>query len=154
MNIVEALFGMTMALVSIGGTVVIIMLIVKAVHSRQASRERMFTAALEKGVYDPKIMNPQNVSSGSASLGWGIFFGMVGLALLIGFSVLGILADAALGGLIPLAIGIGLVVFHIIMKRNTKDIEHNGDPIQFEPKVKPTTGAASIESNDHGNLGS
>ncbi len=150
MNAVEASFGVLMGLISISSTVVIIMLIVRAIQNRQASRERMFTAALEKGVYDPRIMNPRSASSGAASLGWGIFFAMVGIALLIGFGVLGIISEAALGGLIPLAIGIGLIAFHVIMKRGQKDIEHNGDPIQFEPKATPPTVATK---EDHGNFG-
>jgi len=153
MNIPEILFGMTMTLISIAGTVIIVMLIVTAIQSRQASRERAFRAALEKGVYDPTIMRAPTGGTGAASLGWGIFFTMVGLALLIGFLILGIAGDAALGGLIPLAIGLGLIVFHVIMKKSTKDMAHNGDPIRFEPKTPPTTGATSIESNDHGNLG-
>jgi hypothetical protein len=150
MHIAEVFFGVTMGLISIGATVIILMLIVRAVQHRQTSRERMFMAALEKGVYDPKIMYRGNVGTGAASLGWGIFFAMVGVALLIGFAILGIIGEAALGGLIPLAIGVGLIAFHVIMKRNQKDIEHNGDPIRFEPKVAPPTGSTR---NDHGNLG-
>lgn len=151
MNIPEILFGMTMSIISIGGTVIIIMLIVKAIENGRKTRERAFTAALEKGVYDPRILNPAP-RAGAASLGWGIFFTMVGIALLIGFGILGIAGDAALGGLIPLAIGVGLIVFHVIMKRSAKDIAHNGEPIRFEAKVTPMAGASSIESNDHGNL--
>ena len=150
MDITEALFGVLMGLISIGASVVIIMLIVRAIQNGRATRERVFRAALEQGVYDPKIMNPQPTGNGAASLGWGIFFTMVGIALLIGLGVLGVLNDAALGGLIPLAIGIGLIAFHIIMKRSQKDIEHNGDPIRFDPKVKPTVAA----KDESGILGS
>ncbi len=149
MQIPEILFGMTMALISIGGTVVIIMLIVRAIQNGRATRERAFKAALDRGIYDPKIMNPQPRGNGAASLGWGIFFTMVGIALLIGLGVLGVLNDASLGGLIPLAIGIGLIAFHIIMKRSQKDIEHNGDPIRFEPKVDPPA-----TTTDQGTFGS
>jgi len=138
MNIPEILFGMTMTLISIGGSIVIIMLIVRAIQNGRDTRERAFNAALEKGIYDPSIMSRTSVNSGAASLGWGIFFAMVGIALLIGFMILGIAGDAALGGLIPLAIGIGLIVFHIIMKRNSKDIERNGEPIRFDPSVGVT----------------
>ncbi len=152
MTIPGIFFGMTMSLISIGGAVIIIMLIVKAIQGRQSSRERMFTAALERGIYDPSIISRTTVNSGAASLGWGIFFAMVGVALLIGFVILGIAGDAALGGLIPLAIGIGLIVFHIIMKRNRQDIEHNGDPIRFEAKTVAPTGAAGSVKHDHGNL--
>ena len=150
MQIQEVLFGMTMALISIGGTVVIIMLIVRAIQNGRATRERAFKAALDRGIYDPKIMNPQPTGNGAASLGWGIFFAMVGIALLIGFGVLGIMKESALGGLIPLAIGIGLIAFHIIMKRSQKDIDHNGDPIRFDPAVTPTVAV----KDDHGVLGS
>lgn len=149
MNIPEILFGMTMTLISIGGTVIIIMLIVRAIQNGRATRERAFKAALDRGIYDPRIMNPQPTGNGAASLGWGIFFAMVGVALLIGFVILGIAGDAALGGLIPLAIGIGLIAFHILMKRGQKDIEHNGDPIRFDPAITPTT----VTKDDHGVLG-
>ncbi len=149
MLIPEILFGMTMTLISIGGTVVIIMLIVRAIQNGRATRERAFKAALDRGIYDPRIMNPSPTGSGAASLGWGIFFAMVGLALLIGFLILGIAGDAALGGLIPLAIGIGLIAFHIIIKRNQSDIEHNGDPVRFDPGVTPTVAT----KDDHQVLG-
>lgn len=152
MNIPEILFGMTMAIISIGGTVIIIMLIVKAIENGRKTRERAFKAALDSGVYDPKILHPAP-RAGAASLGWGIFFTMVGIALLIGFGILGIAGDAALGGLIPLAIGLGLIVFYILMRRSAQDVAQNGEPIRFEPKVTPTAGPTHSESNDHGNLG-
>jgi len=150
MGIPEILFGMTMTLISIGGTIVIIMLIVRAIQNGRATRERAFRAALDRGIYDPKIMNPQPTGNAAASLGWGIFFSMVGVALLIGFVILGIAGDAALGGLIPLAIGIGLIAFHVIIKRSQKDIEHNGDPIRFDPAITPATAS----EDDHSAIGS
>ena len=153
MQITEAAFGILMALISISSTVIIVMLITKTIQNGRATRERAFRAALEQGVYDPALIRSGGTpGTGAASLGWGIFFSMVGVALLIGFGVLGILGEAALGGLIPLAVGIGLILFHIIMRRNLKDMEHNGDPIRFDPKSTPTA-TMKVESGGPESLG-
>ena len=146
MAVPMAFFSFLVTLISLVACVLIVMLIVRSVQQGRVAREKAFRAALDRGVYDPKLI--RSTSSGgsrAASLGWGIFFFMVGIALLIGLGTLGVLADAALGGLIPLAIGVGLISFYIIMKRSQKDIEHNGDPIRFDPKV-----GQPVEKSDGG----
>ncbi len=153
MRVAEILFGMSMALISIGGTVIVIMLIVRAIQHGRSVRESAFKAALEKGIYDPTILHPGPNTTGAASLGWGIFFAAVGVALLIGFAALGIFGDALLGGLIPLAIGIGLLLFHAIMKRSARDVERNGKPIRFDGGAAPERGSTTVQSSDHENLG-
>ncbi|MCK4511625.1 hypothetical protein KAW64_07800 [bacterium] len=132
-------FGFMTALVSIGSGVLIVMLIVKGVMSRDRTRKEAFELALQKGIYDPTIIRPNKRPGGNAALGWGIALLGIGIAQVIGFITLGIWNDAAIGALVPLFVGIGLIIFHTIVKRNAVDIEENGKPIQLVPGVDKTS---------------
>ncbi len=131
-------FGFMTALVSIGSGVLIVMLIVKGVMSRDRTRKEAFELALQKGIYDPTIIRPRKRPGGNAALGWGIALLGIGIAQVFGFISLGIWSEAAIGALVPLFVGIGLIVFHAIVKRNAVDIEENGKPVQLVPGAVQT----------------
>ena len=125
-------FSFMMALISIGGTVLIIMVILKGINRSQEIRQQTYLKTLEKGVYDYRLIEGPR-SKGMGSLGWGIFFAAVGLALLISFMAIGIIGDALPGALIPLFIGLGLIVFYIVKKRTSSESEKNDQPVTFKP---------------------
>ena len=106
-------FGFMTALVSIGAGVLMVMLIVRGFVSADRTRKEAFELALQKGIYDPAIIRPAKKRGGNAALGWGI-------ALL----------------------GIGLIIFHVIVKRNAVDIEENGKPVQLAPSTDQTGSVA------------
>ncbi len=129
-------------LVSLAAGVIIVMLIVKSVNHKQNVRHAMFKEALERGVYDPRLIAKK--SRGNATLGWGIFFVALGIAELIGFMVLGIFSEAAIGGLVPLFVGAGLILFHMLVGGKKDDTEKNGEPIQLPPDAKPLVSGSSF----------
>ncbi len=133
-------FGFMTALVSIGSAVLIVMLIVKGFMNGDRTRKESFELALQKGIYDPTIIRPEKRPGGNAALGWGIALLAIGIAQVIGFITLGIWNDAAIGALVPLFLGIGLIIFHVIVKRNAVDIEKNGKPVQLVPGAGRTDG--------------
>ncbi len=125
-------FSFLITLVSVGALVLIVLLIVKSVEHSRRVRQEAFLKALEGGVYDCELLGRKRRSV--ASLGWGITFIAVGLALLIGFVSLGIIGDALIGALIPLFIGVGLTIFHVLVRRASLGTEANGEPISIAAK--------------------
>jgi hypothetical protein len=125
-------FSLIMALLSFSATVVIVLLIVSAVTKRQRIRQEMFAKMLESGIYDPRLLRPTRRSV--APLGWGIFFAAVGVALIIGLSVMGIFRDGVVGALIPLFIGAGLITYHTLLQRGAAGEIDNDKPIRIDPK--------------------
>ena len=135
-------FGFMTALVSIGAGVLMVMLIVRGFVSADRTRQEAFELALQKGIYDPTIIRPAKKRGGNAALGWGIALLGIGIAQVIGFITLGIWKAAAIGALVPLFVGIGLIIFHVIVKRNAVDIEENGKPVQLAPSTDQTGSVA------------
>ncbi len=135
-------FAFMTSLVSIGAGVFIIMLIVRGFMSRDQTRKESFELALQKGIYDPTLIHPRRRRGGNAALGWGIALLGIGIAQVIGFITLGIWNDAAIGALVPLFVGIGLIIFHVIVKRNAVNIEENGKPVQLAPSTDQTGSVA------------
>lgn len=125
-------FSLIMALMSFSLTIVIVLLIVSAVTKRQRIRQEMFTKMLESGIYDPRLLRPMRRSV--APLGWGIFFIAVGIALIIGLTVMGIFTDGVIGALIPLFAGAGLIVYYALVQRRTAEETQNDKPIRIDPK--------------------
>ena len=125
-------FSFMMALISIGGTVLIIMVILRGINRAQEMRQQTYLKTLERGVYDYRLIQGPP-SKGTGSLGWGIFFAAVGLALFISFIAMGIIAEALPGALIPLFIGLGLIIYYLIRRRTTAESERNGEPVTFGP---------------------
>ena len=129
-------FSFLTALVSIAGGVLMIMLIVKGINRSQEIKQQTYQKTLDKGIYDYRLIEGKK-SSGTAVLGWGIFFTAVGIALFFGFIALGILAEALTGSLVPFFIGIGLIVYYAIRRKTVGDEKQNGEPVTF---VTPTAG--------------
>jgi hypothetical protein len=125
-------FSLIMALLSFSMTIIIVLLIVSAVTKRQRIRQEMFTKMLERGIYDPRFLRPTRRSV--APLGWGIFFIAVGIALIIGLTIMGIFTQGVVGALTPLFIGAGLVVYYVLVQQRTAEESQNDKPIRVEPK--------------------
>jgi len=129
---VEMLFGFMMGLISIAGTVLIILIIIRGINRGQEIKQQTYMKTLDRGIYDYRLLGEQP-STGTATLGWGIFFAAVGLALFISFIALGIIADALAGALVPLFMGVGLIIYYFIRKKIVGDVKTNGEPVRFEP---------------------
>ena len=125
---------------AITGAVIVLIVLTVFKHASTESRRRheAFTAALEKGYYDPTLLGKVRGKGGTAALGWGFVFTAIGLALFIGFAVMGILGEALLGALIPLFMGLALVLYHRVRKSLAARTEANGKPVRI-----PTAGSAS-----------
>lgn len=123
-------FGFMTAVISIGAGVLIVMLIMRGINRAQEIQQQTYFKTLEKGVYDYRLLGGKP-SRGTATLGWGIFFAMVGLALFISFIFLGIISEAMPGALIPLFIGLGLIVYYFIRRGIAGEDVQNGEPVRF-----------------------
>jgi hypothetical protein len=123
-------FSLLMAMISIAGTVLIILVIARAVTRSAEIRQETYMKTLQSGIYDYRLTG-RTPSSGTATLGWGIFFSSVGLALFISFIALGIIRDALAGALVPFFIGAGLIIYYFIRKRIVGDVKANGEPVRF-----------------------
>ena len=135
-------FSLIMALMSFGLTIIIVLLIVSAITKRQRIRQEMFSKMLESGIYDPRFMRPMRRSV--AALGWGIFFIALGIALVIGLTVMGIFTHGVVGALIPLFIGAGLIVYYVIVRALVAGEADNDKPIRFDPKAGPPPASPSV----------
>jgi len=130
-------FAMVQTLVSLAATVLVVLIIAKAIERGGQRRHEAFLKVLEAGVYDRALLKKK--TRGHASLGWGIVFVAVGAGLFIGFAVLGILSEAAIGAVIPLFMGIGLIVFHSVVRRAAGEEKENGEPIRLPGKPPVAT---------------
>ena len=127
-----------------GFAMVVLILLTVFKHASTESRRKQeaFNAALEKGVYDPALLGRAPSKRGTAALGWGFIFIAVGLALFIGFVVMGILADGLIGALVPLFMGIALVTYHRVRKLQGAESETNGKPVQLSKADAPRPGSS------------
>ena len=137
-------FGFMTALISIGAGVLMLMLIMKGINRGQEIRQQTYMKTLEKGIYDYRLIGGKK-STGTASLGWGIFFTAVGVALFFSFIALGIIAEALAGALVPLFIGLGLIIYFAVRRKTVGEEKQNGDPVTFSP---PTDGTKVVIAND------
>lgn len=141
----NAFFAFLVTLICLGAFVLIVMLIVRSVNQRQRARQEMFNALLAKGVYDYRLLKGR---TGSASLGWGITFVAIGIAILIGLARMPdpmIVRHGAIGGFIPLFIGLGLIVYYVISNAMKRRANSNGEPIQLRPPETPTAVPRAIK---------
>lgn len=127
------IFSLIMALMSFSLTIVIVLLIVSAVTKRQRIRQEMFSKMLESGIYDPRLLRPTR--RGAAPLGWGIFFIAVGIALVIGLTIMGVFTHGVVGALTPLFIGAGLIVYYVLARSFAAQETQNDKPIRFDAKA-------------------
>ncbi len=128
-------FALLTTLVSIAALVLIVMMIVRGITHRQNVRHKAYKEALDRGVYDPSLL--QKKRRGYASLGWGLVLTAMGIGMLIGFIFLGILSDGAPGVFITLFIGIALIAFHVIVTMRFKDEAQNGEPVKLTDTAVP-----------------
>ena len=124
-----------------------IMIIMKGINRSQEIRQQTYQKTLEKGIYDYRLIGGPK-SSGTATLGWGIFFAGVGIALFFSFIALGILADALTGSLVPLFVGLGLIIYFVIRKRIVGDEKLNGEPVTFSPPTGGTDESVRVVSGN------
>ena len=139
-------FGFMTALISIGAGVLIVLIIIRGVNRSEEIKQQTYMKTLEKGIYDYRLIGgKKKKSSGTAVLGWGIFFVSIGVALFISFIALGIIAEAMAGTLVPLFIGVGLIIYYAVRGRSVDEAEHNGEPVTFKP---PTEGSKMVIAGD------
>jgi len=141
-------FGFMTAVISIGAGVFMIMIIMKGINRAQEIRQQTYMKTLEKGIYDYRLLGGGRKSSGTALLGWGIFFTAVGIALFISFIALDILSEAMAGSLVPFFIGIGLIIYYAIRRRVVGDEKQNGEPVTFSPPTGGTGESIRVVSGD------
>ncbi len=141
------LFGFLTALVSIGAGVLMILIIMRGINRSQETRQQMYMRTLEKGIYDYRLIGGKK-SSGTAVLGWGIFFTAVGIALFISFIALGVLSEAMTGSLVPFFTGLGLIIYYAIRRKIVGDEKQNGEPVTFSPPTGGTGEPVRIASGD------
>ena len=140
-------FSFLTALVSIAGGVFMIMIIMKGINRAQEIRQQTYQKTLEKGIYDYRLIEGRK-SSGTAALGWGIFFTGVGIALYFSFIALDILDEAMAGSLVPLFIGIGLIIYYALRRKVVGDEKQNGEPVTFSPPTGGTGEPIRVVSGD------
>ena len=140
-------FSFLTAMVSIAGGVMMIMIIMKGINRSQEIRQQTYQKTLEKGIYDYRLIEGRK-STGTAVLGWGIFFTAVGIALFISFIALGVLSEAMTGSLVPFFIGLGLIIYYAIRRKVVGDEKQNGEPVTFSPPTGGTGEPVRIVSGD------
>jgi hypothetical protein len=144
---VSVFFAFLTSLVGIAGGVFMIMIIMKGINRSQEIRQQTYQKTLEKGIYDYRLIEGKK-SSGTATLGWGIFFTAVGIALFISFIALGVLAEALTGALVPFFVGLGLIIYYAIRRKVVGDEKQNGAPVTFNPPTGRTGDPVRIVSGD------
>jgi len=137
-------FGFMTALISIGAGVLIVLIILRGINRSQEIRQQTYMKTLEKGIYDYRLIGGKK-STGTATLGWGILFTGVGIALFFSFIALGILGEALAGALCPFFIGIGLIIYYAIRRKIVGDEKENGQPVTFSA---PADGSKVVIKSD------
>ena len=140
-------FAFLTSLVSIAGAVFMIMLIMKGINRSQEIKQQTYEKTLEKGIYDYRLIEGKK-SSGTAVLGWGIFFTAVGIALFISFIALGVLSEAMTGSLVPFFVGLGLIIYYAIRKKTMGDVKQNGEPVLFSAPTGGTGESVRVVPED------
>ena len=124
-----------------------IMAIMKGINRSREIRQQTYMKTLEKGIYDYRLIDGKK-NSGTAVLGWGIFFTAVGIALFFGFIALGILSDALTGSLVPFFVGLGLIIYYAIRRKIVGDEKQNGAPVTFSQPTDGTDASVRVVSGD------
>ena len=140
-------FNFLISLVAIGGGALMIMLIMKGIIRSQELTQQTYMKTLESGIYDYRLLGGKK-RSGTAVLGWGIFFTAVGIALFISFIALGVLSEAMTGSLVPFFVGLGLIIYYAIRRKIVGDEKQNGEPVTFSPPTSGTGAPVKVVSED------
>jgi|GEM_PF-3123576 len=142
------LFVSLWTLVSLAFVIIVVMLIIRAVNYSQRLRSEAMMAMVQKGMYDPRLLEPQ--PAGTALLGWGIALVAVGVALMVGLLILHKTA-ALIGGLIPLFLGAGLIVTYVLVRRLAAGEKQVTRPVCFpneHPHGETAEGQAGPPGSD------
>lgn len=115
-------------LLSVAFVIIVVMLIVRAVNHAQRLRSEAVMAMIQKGVYDPRLLEPQ--PAGVALLGWGIALISVGAAIIVGLLIID-RTGGMIGGLIPLFLGVGLIVTYTMVRRSAAGEKRVAGPVRF-----------------------
>ena len=129
-------FSAFITIISLGALVLIVMLIVRGVTAVTRVRQEAFYKALDKGVYDYRLLGKPRGAS-TAPLGWGIFFVAVGLGIFLGLAANidpMILRMGMPGALIPLFIGVGLIIFYYLSRSKVREAQENNRPVTLPPE--------------------
>jgi len=127
-------FSLIMTLISSATVVAIVMFVVRGIVQRQRVRQETFRTLLDKGIYDYRLIGGRTGGGTHRTLGWGIFFIATGLGILAGLALNPdpmVPRMGAPGGLIPLFIGVGLLVFYFLVRRVQTSTEENGRPVSL-----------------------
>ncbi|MCK4303280.1 MAG: hypothetical protein KAY24_03495 [Candidatus Eisenbacteria sp.] len=119
------LFVLLWSFLALAAIVIVVMLIVKAVNHSQKLRFEAIVAMIQKGVYEPRLLEPQ--AGSIITLGWGIALISIGAAIMVGLLVLGKTA-ALIVGLIPLFLGVGLVITQWLVRRQSAIAARSTEP--------------------------
>ncbi len=129
------IFAFLMTIVSLGAVVLIVMLGLQAERRKAVATQQTLFKLLESGVYDHRLIRPKK--RGHALLGWGIVSLATGLGVLAGLAGNedpAVLSNGLPGAMIPMFIGIGMVVFWVIVRKVSSGTEENDKPIVFEKR--------------------
>jgi hypothetical protein len=128
-------FAFLMTLVSFGAVLLVVMLGLQAENRKTRVRQETLFKLLESGVYDYRLVKPKK--RGNALLGWGIVFTAVGLGVLVGLASIedpAVLRNGLTGALIPMFVGIGMIVFWVILRRISNGAKGDDEPIVLEKR--------------------
>lgn len=129
------IFAFLMTLISLGAVILIVMLGLQAERRKSTARQETIFKLLESGVYDPRLLRPKK--RGHAVLGWGIIIMTTGLGVLAGLAGNqdpAVLRNGLPGAMVPMFVGIGMIVFWIIVRRVSSGTKENGEPIVLEKR--------------------
>lgn len=116
-------FAMTIPLLSIfGGVAIAIVAIIMGARKKElAHKERLL--AMEKGIEIPAVRREEKRSPHLANRSSGLVMSFLGVALTIAlFVVAG--PDGGVWGLLPLAIGLGLLVSSVLERRERENLQN------------------------------
>ena len=129
------IFAFLMTLISLGAVVLIVMLGLQAERRKAKANQETLFKLLDSGVYDHRLIRPRK--RGHALLGWGIVFAATGLGVLTGLAGNqdpSVLRNALPGAMVPMFIGIGMIIFWVIVRKVSSGTEENDEPIVFEKR--------------------
>ena len=129
------IFTFLMTLISLGAVILIVLLGLQAERRKATVRQETLFKLLEKGVYDYRLIRPKK--RGHAMLGWGIVFTTTGLGLLIGLAGNqdpAVLRNGLPGAMIPMLVGIGMIVFWVVIRKIANGTKENDEPVILEKR--------------------
>ena len=127
------IFAFLMTLISLGAVILIVLLGLQAERRRSTARQETLYKLLDKGVYDYRLIRPKK--RGHALLGWGIVFTASGLGILAGLASNmdpSVLRNGLPGALIPMFVGIGMIIFWVVIRKIANGTSADDEPVILE----------------------